>query len=115
MEPTVIYFYDTPSERVRAEDTYLNNYEITPFVSINGVKYLSVEHYYQSEKYLGYPDDGEKIKLDVIKAVDAATSKEIARKYEDADKAAGRNKEHWELWSQRKVDVMRDAVKYKFD
>lgn len=115
MEPAVIYFYDTTSERVRAEDTYLNNYEITPFVSSNGVKYLSVEHYYQSEKYLGYPDDGEKIKLDVINAVDAANSKEIARKYEDADKAAGRNKEHWQLWSQRKVDVMRDAVKYKFD
>jgi predicted NAD-dependent protein-ADP-ribosyltransferase YbiA (DUF1768 family) len=115
MEALVIYFYDTVSERVRAEDTYLNNYEITPFVSGDGVRYLSIEHYYQSEKYQGYPDDGEKIRLEVINAVDAATSKEIARKYEDADKAADRNKEHWELWSNRKVDVMREAVKYKFE
>ena len=51
----------------------------------------------------------------MINAVDAATSKEIARKYEDADKEAGRNKEHWELWSKRKVDVMREAVRYKFE
>ena len=115
METSIIYFYDTPSERVRAEDTYLNNYEITPFVSDSGQNYLSVEHYYQSEKFQGYPDNGEKIRIDVINAVDSATSKEIARKYEDADKAEGRHKEHWELWSKRKVDVMREAVKYKFD
>ena len=47
--------------------------------------------------------------------MDSAASKDIARKYEEADKEVGKNKEHWELWSKRKVQVMREAVKYKFD
>ena len=117
METSTIYFYDTPSERVRKEDTYLNNYDITPFTSEIGQSYQSVEHYYQSEKYRDYPskDEGEAIRLEIINASDAAQSKEIARKYEDEDRANGRNMEHWELWSKRKVDVMRDAIRYKFE
>ncbi len=41
-----IYFYDAPSERVKPEHIFLNNFGETPFV-IDGVTYKSVEHFYQ--------------------------------------------------------------------
>ena len=40
-----IYFYDKPSERVREENIYLNNYAPSP-MTIKGKNYPTLEHYY---------------------------------------------------------------------
>jgi predicted NAD-dependent protein-ADP-ribosyltransferase YbiA (DUF1768 family) len=73
---------------VRPEDVCLNNYEPSPF-TLDGEHYKSVEHFYQSEKYRGYSPDGESIRVAVMGAEDADRCKKLARKYEDANKAAG--------------------------
>jgi len=41
-----IYFYDAPSDRVKPEHIFLNNFAETPFI-IDGIQYKTVEHYYQ--------------------------------------------------------------------
>ena len=86
----IIFFYDETSGRVLPEDRCLNNYEPSLFIS-EGDAYRSVEHYYQSEKYRGYTEDGEAKRLEVMAAEDADKCKKVARKYEDADKEAGLN------------------------
>jgi ribA/ribD-fused uncharacterized protein len=48
-------------------------------------------------------------------AEDADRCKKLARRYEDADKAAGVQGGHWHEWSMRKVEVMRRAIRAKFD
>ena len=53
--------------------------------------------------------------MSIINAPDAAASKTLARLYEDEDKKEGKNAEHWHGWSQRKDQVMREAIRYKFD
>lgn len=113
----IIYFYGEPRDRVKAEDIYLNNFEMIPFiVPESGEGFKSVEHYFQSEKYRGYPcEDAEKIRLSVIEASDADICKKLARSYQEADKAAGRYGEHWQKWEERKNDVMIKAIFYKFD
>ena len=73
---------------MRPEDLCLNNYEPSPF-TLCGEQYKSVEHFYQSEKYRGYAPNGESIRVTVMAAEDADRCKKLARRYEDADKAAG--------------------------
>lgn len=124
MEPSkpakrIIYFYDVPSERVKAENTYLNNYEITPFI-IGPDNYKSVEHYFQSEKYRRYNpeqggEDGEKIRQAVIATETADESKKLARKYQEEDKRLKVNVKHWQWWEEAKNDVMRQGIKHKFE
>ena len=55
------------------------------------------------------------IRFAVMAAEDADNCKKLARRYEDADKAAGAQGQHWHEWSQRKVEVMRRAIRAKFD
>jgi ribA/ribD-fused uncharacterized protein len=49
-----IYFYDVPSERVKKENIFLNNFDLSP-ITINGILYPTVEHYYQSKKFIAIP------------------------------------------------------------
>ena len=49
MEDT-IYFYDEPSERVKEEHIFLNNFATSPIV-VNGLEFQTVEHYYQASKF----------------------------------------------------------------
>ena len=52
MEDT-IYFYEPAVGRVKEEDIYLNNYSTSPFIDpATKESYQSVEHYYQSQKFL---------------------------------------------------------------
>ncbi|TNV75259.1 hypothetical protein FGO68_gene5498 [Halteria grandinella] len=110
----IIYFYGEPSPRVRDEDVYLNNYDLSGF-KVGDQAYQSVEHYFQSEKYRGYPNaNAEEIRKAVIDAIDADTSKKLARTYQDSDKQQSLNADHWHKWEERKDQVMRDAIEYKF-
>ena len=87
----IIYFYgEPPSPRVNPEDLYLNNFHLSPFKSDTGQEYKSVEHFFQSEKYRGYPDEGEAKRSEVVQASNADLCKKMARKYQNADKEVGK-------------------------
>ncbi len=44
---TKIYFYDTATEKAKAEHIFLNNFAESP-ITIDGILYKTVEHYYQA-------------------------------------------------------------------
>ena len=51
MVESCIFFYEPAGGRVKEEDIYLNNYFASEFEDL-GETYASVEHYYQSQKFL---------------------------------------------------------------
>ena len=51
----------------------------------------------------------------MIAARTAAACKALAREHQDGDNKTGNNLEIWKGWEERKVDVMRIAVRLKFD
>ena len=50
-EQQVFYFYDLPSEFVKEEHIFLNNFDPSVFVGEDGFTYPTVEHYYQCKKF----------------------------------------------------------------
>lgn len=70
-------------------------------INIDGRAYLTVEHFYQSQKFTGAPD----IREAVIRAPDAAEAKKISRAHQDRVRPG---------WDQIKEDVMWKAVTAKF-
>ena len=88
MEPLPpIYFYDVPSDRVLKEYIFLNNFYSSP-ITINGVLYPTVEHYYQSKKFTTIPT----MEKQIIQAATPDLCKKIAHKnyslLKDSDKKA---------------------------
>jgi len=47
----IIFFYDAPTEYVKEEHIFLNNFEVSPFIADDNFTYQSVEHYYQCHKF----------------------------------------------------------------
>ena len=47
MENNIIYFYDFATDRVKAENIFLNNFAESKFIADDDFTYLTVEHYYQ--------------------------------------------------------------------
>lgn len=98
MEREIVYFDNTPSELVKAEDTYLSNYEIAPII-VNGLEYKTNEHYFQANKFSGADLEA------VRQAPTPDESKKIA----------------WTLpldrteWEERKEAVMMQGLLYKFE
>lgn len=99
MEQNTVYFYDLPSERVRAEDIYLNNYAHSPFV-IDGKEFKTVEHYYQACKF----QDEAKFE-EIRNAPDPDLAKKGSRKYPI----------EVENWEEVKDAVMYKGLLAKFD
>ena len=97
MERETIYFYDKPSERVKGEHIFLNNFDPSPII-INDLEYPTVEHYYQAQKFTGSQ----------FEAIRQAASPDEAKKlsrifgYDSVD------------WGIRKEAVMREALYAKF-
>ena len=60
MDRETILFYDCPSERVKEENIFLNNFFYSPFV-VDGKEYKTVEHFYQSRKFSG--DQAEAVRI----------------------------------------------------
>ena len=60
MDRETIFFYDCPSDRVKEENIYLNNFFYSPF-TVDNKEYKTVEHFYQSKKFSG--DQAEAIRL----------------------------------------------------
>ena len=89
-EPNTYYFYDKETEYVKKEHICLNNFEPSPFIDDKGDKYLSVEHYYQSHKFINLDKNAY---LEIKNSPDADSCKKTARKYE---------KEFNEKWDKKK-------------
>eukprot|EP00831_Metopus_contortus_P000038 TRINITY_DN10015_c0_g1_i5.p1 TRINITY_DN10015_c0_g1~~TRINITY_DN10015_c0_g1_i5.p1 ORF type:complete len:434 (-),score=69.53 TRINITY_DN10015_c0_g1_i5:36-1337(-) len=105
----VIYFYDCSLPRAKPENYFLNNFFASPF-EINGIKYPTVEHFYQSEKFKGDPA-AEEIRTKIINAETPLRCKEIAREHE---KTFG-TEEYWKVWHEEgKLNTMRDGIWAKF-
>ena len=85
---------------------------------MDGILYKTVEHYYHvyfiSYQACKFPGDGKgkEIRDEIVKAETPLETKKLARKYETefGDKA------YWKDWHERKkLDVMRDGVRAKFE
>ncbi len=111
----VIYFYDVFDEtrKSKPEDRYLNNFEISPFVSSTGENFLSVEHYYQAHKFGDFSKEGFKnIYEEIKKAESPDLCKKIARQNE---KAIGETQMNKAVWDEKlKEYYMKRALVYKF-
>lgn len=83
----------------RGEFFYLSNFSDYSFTDNNGRRWKTVEHYYQSEKT---NDPKEKL------LIQNAKTPEIAKKL-------GRKVKLKKEWDNIKVDVMRNALKFKFN
>jgi ribA/ribD-fused uncharacterized protein len=106
--PNTYYFYDKETEYVKKEHICLNNFEESPFIDEKGDKYKSVEHYYQSHKFV----DLDKNAFNEIKNCENADlCKKTARKYE---------KEYENKWDRKKWDesekefYMKKGLMFKF-
>ena len=98
MDQQTIYFYDVPSERVRAEHIFLNNFAESPLL-IDGKEYATVEHFYQAAKYPD-PEKAEQIRT----APDADQAKKLTRVIEGIRSD----------WEEVKDAVMLTALQAKF-
>lgn len=98
MDRGTIYFYDQPSDRVKEEHIFLNNFAYSPFF-INGLEYKTVEHFYQAHKFSGSHFEAVRIADTPDKA------KKLARTLEYDE----------EMWNKRKDEVMMQALLAKFD
>ncbi|OMJ88990.1 hypothetical protein SteCoe_8904 [Stentor coeruleus] len=98
MDRETIYFYDKPSDRVKEEHIFLNNFAFSPFV-IDNLEYKTVEHFYQANKF----KDSQFEDVRIAETPDEA--KRLAHSF-------GVNEEEWD---KRKDEVMMRALKAKFD
>lgn len=91
-----IYFY-APED----EYGYFSNYYSSPFY-VNGKRYDSCEHYFQSKKHEGTSLE-EKIRL--------CDTADKAKKMANADKL---NDQQWQVWEKKRLTVMRTGLRFKF-
>lgn len=112
-ENNTIYFYDTADQKTKEEHIFLNNFDVSPFVSKDGLKYLTVEHYYQAKKFADFSKDGFKeIYEEIRNAPNADTCKKASRKYTKSINEEIWNKSKWD--SSLKDYYMKRALTYKF-
>lgn len=97
MDCGTIYFYDRPSDRVKEEHIFLNNFYYSPF-TIDGIEYKTVEHYYQAKKFAG--DQFHQI----IQTATPDEAKKLAHEFTCNEVE----------WSQVKDNIMREALEAKF-
>lgn len=86
----------------KTKDLYgeFSNFWISP-IYILGVKYQTVEHYFQSKKFLE-PNVSKSI-------LECKTAHEAAKKGRDRSLPLRKD------WEEVKIDIMRTGLKYKFD
>ena len=95
MDSSAIYFYSKANTFFE-----LSNFEFSPF-EIDGVTYATVEHYFQSVKFLEDPDYADRVR----KAETPASAK-----------ALGRSRKHKlrEDWDEFRIEAMKTALVAKF-
>ena len=107
-EPNTFYFYDKETEFVKKEHICLNNFEPSLIKDEKGEEYKSVEHYYQSHKFIDFDKNAY---LEIKNCPDADSCKKTARKYE---------KEFEGKWDRKKWDesekelIMKKGLIFKF-
>ncbi len=89
---TVLGFWNEPEEQ-----RWMSNFYEAP-IRIDGYNWLTVEHYYQAQKFIG-----QEIYYLIMQAPTPAKAKSLARKYDFS----------WSL--NEKLGVMRQALHAKFD
>lgn len=98
MDSDTIFFYDQVSDRVKEEHIFLNNFAATP-ITINGLEFKTVEHYYQASKFKGEQFEA------VRHTSTPDEAKKLAHSYRNYD----------ENWEEKKESVMIEALRAKFD
>lgn len=98
MDRETIYFYDKPSDKVKEEHIFLNNFAYSPFV-IDGLEFKTVEHFYQANKF----KDSQFEAVRNTETPDEA--KRLAHSFEVNERE----------WDKRKDEVMMRALEAKFD
>jgi len=93
-----VYFYGKPTARVKQENVYLGNFYPAP-VTIEGITYPTVEHYFQCQKF----EESWKFS----KVIECKTPKEAQR----TAKQLGYDREEWQ---HRKEQVMATGIRAKF-
>lgn len=94
-EPRVIYFYSTTDEH-----GYMSNFARYS-IHLDGKRWATTEHYFQAQKFVGTPHEEE------VRA--AKTPKEAASRGRERTRPLRRD------WESVKDDVMRKAVRAKFE
>lgn len=94
-EPRAIYFYSTTDEH-----GYMSNFARYS-IHLDGKRWATTEHYFQAQKFVGTPHEEE------VRA--AKTAKEAASRGRERTRPLRRD------WESVKDDVMRKAVRAKFD
>jgi ribA/ribD-fused uncharacterized protein len=98
MERNTLFFYDQPSQRVRPENVFLNNFFESPFV-LHGKEFKTVEHFYQSSKFSGEYYEN------IRKTSTPDEAKKLARKLPF----------NLQEWEERKDQVMKEGLFAKFE
>ncbi|MGD9592096.1 MAG: NADAR family protein [Candidatus Berkiella sp.] len=88
----------------------LTNFARKP-VKIDGVEYPTNEHYFQAQKFIGPPDK----RRDFLQAVKAKGDGPMEALNTARDWTKTWNQTDWVNWDNRKLDVMRTALKAKLD
>jgi len=94
LKKTEIYFYDP-----NCEHGWLANFSKHSIV-VDNVRYRSVEHYFQSEKFLS-----EAIKIKILNAPSPTIAKETAK---------SNSKHKRDDWEQIRLGIMYRAIYFKF-
>lgn len=108
-----IYFYETFENRSKPEHKYLNNFHESPFVTVSGVKFTTVEHYYQAHKFGDFKKKNfEQYFEEIRKADNADKCKKIARLHTKSMFSEEWNENEWN--SKLKDYYMKRGLTYKF-
>lgn len=112
-ESNVIFFYDTFEGKSKPEHVWLNNFDSSPFTSTSGLKFPTVEHYYQSHKFGNFEKDGFKEIFEEIRtASNADICKKTSRKYSKSIPEDVWDRKNWD--GKYKEYYMKRALTYKF-
>lgn len=113
-EPEIIYFYEIlENMKSKPEHSFLNNFYESPFVSESGLKFMSVEHYYQAHKFGDFSKQGFKEIFEEIRtAEDADKCKKASRKHTKQLGDSAWDKENWDL--KLKEYYMKRGLVFKF-
>lgn len=113
MSNDIIYFYETFDGQSKPEHKFLNNFEISPFISSSGELFLSVEHYYQAHKFGDFSIENNKGRYDEIKnSENPDLCKKAARRITKELGDNGWNKKEWD--EKLKDYYMKRGLTYKF-
>ena len=120
MTTNIIYFYEKPMEKQHSQNMFLCVHYFSPFVEeatadTNGssapkaIMYNSCTQYYHYKKFeiIGAVKEAEEI-LSICEPEEAYDrSKVLEKKFFASPK--------WSIWEERKVSVMRNATRLKFE